>query len=157
MHSPFAIVKPLNNPFFEKYITKLRTKYYSNLIPIKQTYRTLIYNKNELCSVLIASDQSPAKSEFNHCITFLNQETPVYLGAEKISKELDYAIAFFDIQKIKRGYYEVTISEITDNPKETAEYEITEKYYHLLENAIKKHPENWLWSHRRWKHKKVDN
>lgn len=157
LHSPFAIVKPLNNPFFEKYITKLRTKYYNNLIPIKQTYRTLINNKNELCFVLIVSDQSPAKSEINHWTTFLNQETPVYLGTEKISKALDYAVVFSDIQRIKRGYYEVTVMEITDNPKETTEYEITEKYYRLLEEAIKKHPDNWLWSHRRWKHKKVDN
>ena len=157
LYSPFAIVKPLNNPFFEKYITKLRTKYYNNLIPIKQTYRTLINNKNELCFVLIVSDQSPAKSEINHWTTFLNQETPVYLGTEKISKALDYAVVFSDIQRIKRGYYEVTVMEITDNPKETTEYEITEKYYHLLEEAIKKHPDNWLWSHRRWKHKKVDN
>ncbi len=154
-HKPFAVVKPLTDPFFDKYLSELRTKSgYNNLVRFKQTYRTLNKMEKEKFICIIASDQTPTRDEINYWTNFLNQETPFFLGLEKMSKSLDIAVLFFDIIRIKRGYYEVDIVEITKNPKDTAEYEITDKYVHLLEETIKKHPDNWLWSHRRWKHKK---
>ncbi len=154
-HKPFAVVKPLNDPYFDEYMAKLRTKSgYSNLINFKQTYRTLYSMKHDLYLAIIASDQTPTKHEINYWTRFLNQDTPFYLGLEKISKSLDIAVVFFDIIRKKRGYYDIDIKLITDNPKHTDQYEITEKYVKFLEKSIFKHPDNWLWSHRRWKHKR---
>lgn len=157
-HKPFAVVKPLNDKFFDEYMAMLRTKSgYSNLIKFKQTYRTLYKMKDDLFLAIIASDQTPTKDEINYWTMFLNQETPFYLGLEKISKSLNLAVLFFDIVRVKRGRYEIFINLITDNPQDTEQYEITEKYVRLLEASIKKHPDNWLWSHRRWKHKAENN
>lgn len=156
-HHPYAIFKPLNNPYFNNYMSMLRTKSgYSNLIRFKQTYRTLVRLKHQKNIAVIASDQTPTMDEINYWTTFFHQETGFFLGLEKMSKALDYAVVFMNIQRVKRGYYEITFSSITDNPKETKEYEITDKYVKLLENSISKNPDNWLWSHRRWKHKKPE-
>ena len=151
----YGIVKPLNNKFFEEYLCRLRSKFNKdNLISFQETFRIMVKNRNNLTINIFAADQTPTKNEINYWSKFLNQETPVYLGTEKTAKHFDFVVLFMDIQRYKRGYYEVSISTITDKPKQTKEYEITKGHIHKLEEAIIKHPDNWLWSHRRWKHKK---
>jgi KDO2-lipid IV(A) lauroyltransferase len=41
---------------------------------------------------------------------------------------------------------------VEENPKDTAPGDITKKYVRFIEDAIRANPDNWLWSHRRWKH-----
>jgi len=151
-----AIYKPIENKRFENFTNNIREKYGSVTVPMRETLRKLIQLKKEniLPFSLMVADQSPVKEEINYWTTFLNQDTPVYLGVEKIARKFNYAVVFLKMQKIKRGYYETEMILITDNPKETKEYEITEKHVSILEEMIKQKPENWIWSHRRWKHKK---
>ena len=78
----------------------------------------------------------------------------MHIGAERLSKMLDLAVVFIDIQKVKRVYNEITAQTLFDNPKETAEHEITDRYFAVLEDVINKNPAYWLWSHKRWKYKK---
>ena len=85
---------------------------------------------------------------------FPNQETSVYLGPEKISKKFNYPVLFCSMKKVKRGYYEVLIEELCTNPEKTTEGEITSLYLRRSEQTINKNPEFWLWTHKRWKHKK---
>jgi len=155
-HKVFALVKPLSSRFFENYIHRLRTRFSNGegLIPFKSAFRVLVKHRNESTITLIASDQTPTKSEIEYWTPFLNQETPVFLGIEKMAKSLDSAILYFPIRRIKRGYYEIDISIMTENPKEEKEFAITENHVRYIESFIRKYPDNWLWSHRRWKHKK---
>ena len=156
-HTCFGMAKPLSDPFFEKYMMQLRTKFNPDaIVHFKRFFRMMVENRNNVSAYLMAGDQTPTKSEINYWTTFLNQETAMFLGAEKIAKALDLPIIYMDTQRTGRMRYEITLSLITDKPKETAEFEITEKHVRLLENAIRLHPENWLWSHRRWKHKRAD-
>jgi Kdo2-lipid IVA lauroyltransferase/acyltransferase len=156
-HKCFGMTKPLTDSFFENYLLNLRTKFNpDSIIHFKRFFRMMIENRKNVSAYLMAGDQTPTKSEINYWTTFLNQETAVFLGAEKIAKSLDMPVVYMDTQRTGRMRYEVTLSLITDSPKETAEFEITEKHVRLLEKAIRLHPENWLWSHRRWKHKRAD-
>ncbi len=154
-HEGFAVVKPLTSNFWEKYLTKLRLRFAKDgLVPFKQTFRVLVKNKDHCTLTLIAGDQTPTKSEIEYWTTFLNQDTAVFLGTEKIAKALNMAVVFCNIQRVKRGWYNFDLSLLTDDPKNTAEFEITEMHVSALEKAIIEHPDNWLWSHRRWKHKR---
>jgi len=154
-HKFFAVIKPLTSKFWNNYMTKLRLRFAGEgLIPFKQTFRVLVKNREHPTLTLLAGDQTPTKSEIEYWTTFFNQDTPLFIGTEKIAKSLDMAVLFFNIQRIKRGRYEVEISVLTENPKKTADNEITEMHVRALENAIQKHPDNWLWSHKRWKHKR---
>jgi KDO2-lipid IV(A) lauroyltransferase len=100
---------------------------------------------------IIAADQTPTRAEFNYWSHFLNQETPFYNGIEKLARSLDFTVVFMDIQRTGRGKYTGKIQLISDDPKNTTENEIMEKYIHLLEGSLTERPDNWLWSHRRWK------
>ena len=106
---------------------------------------------------IFGGDQSPSNPRSAHWMTFLNQETGVMLGSEKLAKSYNSAVVYGRINKEKRGYYSFEFFEITDAPNETAEGEITEKATRLLEKDIREYPQYWLWTHRRWKHNKPAN
>ena len=149
-----GVYKKLNNSFFNNFMNKNRGKFGADLVEMNDTYRYLV-NKKEECKIIgLLADQSPVKDETNYWTTFLNQETAVYLGPEKIAKKFNYPVVFCSMKKIKRGYYEVFIEELCTNPEKTTKGEITSLYLRKMEEKINEQPEYWLWSHRRWKHKK---
>jgi KDO2-lipid IV(A) lauroyltransferase len=149
----YAIIKPLAERRFDKYLESLRHRFNpGSTINFHHTYRAMIRNKNENAGFYVfAADQTPTKAEINHWGQFLNQETPFYTGVEKLSRSLDLTVVFIDITRTGRGKYCGEIRLITDKPKDTAVLEITGKYISLLEDSIRRNPDNWLWSHRRWK------
>jgi KDO2-lipid IV(A) lauroyltransferase len=150
----WAVYGKIENPVMDKYIVRTREKFGMTLYPMEETYNVMLNHKQGDKLYMFMADQSPHHAKIKYWIQFLNQDTPVHIGAEKLSKMLDLAVVFIDIQRVKRGYYEITAHTLFDNPKETAEHEITDKYFEILEGIIKKKPENWLWSHKRWKYKK---
>ena len=88
---------------------------------------------------------------------FLNQDTPFLPGPERIARKTNYPVFYFDVDRVKRGYYEITASLLHESPSETADTAITQSYANKLESIIQQKPANWLWSHRRWKKKKIIN
>jgi KDO2-lipid IV(A) lauroyltransferase len=120
---------------------------------MKLTMRKMIEHKNELTATVLMGDQTPVKEDTNYFTTFLNQPTAVFLGIEKLAKMMDKVVVFYDMKRVKRGYYTYELILLTDDPKNTTEYEITEAHVKYLEAVIKKEPQYWLWSHRRWKFK----
>jgi len=154
------IYKPLQNKYFNGFINKQRSKHGIVLTPMSQIIREIInYRKNDINTLSVfLSDQTPAKGEIKYWTTFLNQDTPVYLGVEKIASKYDMAVVFFHIQKVKRGYYNLNIELLFDHTAGLPDHLITEAHTRKLEDIIKEKPEFWLWSHRRWKHKRpVEN
>lgn len=152
-HKGAAIYKPLLDEFFDKYMISIRKKYKNTLmIDYKKTLRTLLSLRDELYAVFMLADQSPAQAEINYWSNFLGRETPFYMGMEKIARTLNYAVVYLDIQRIKRGFYEAEVRIICWEGAITKPEEIMNSYISNLENSIISHPDNWLWSHRRWKY-----
>ncbi len=154
-----SIYKPLKNKYFNGFINILRGKHGMNLTPMSLIIREFIKNKNEGINTLSAfiADQIPARGDINYWTNFLNQETAVYLGAEKIAVKYNMAVVFFNLQKPKRGHYRLKMELLTDDPRSLKEYVITEMHVKRLDEIIKEKPEFWIWSHRRWKHKREHN
>jgi KDO2-lipid IV(A) lauroyltransferase len=100
------------------------------------------------------ADQTPARGDIHYWTTFLNQDTPVYLGAEKIAAKYNMAVVFVNMQKIKRGYYNITFELLFNDVTGLKENQITEAHVKHLDAIINEKPETWIWSHRRWKHKR---
>ena len=150
----WAVYGKIENPVFDKYLVRTRERFGYTLFPMEETYNVMLEHKQGDKLYMFMADQSPHHAKIKYWLPFLNQETPVHKGAEKLSKMMDLAVVFIDIQKVKRGYYEITAHTLYDYPKETAENEITDKYFDILEKVIQKNPEYWLWSHKRWKYKR---
>ncbi len=152
----FVIYKPLTSHVFDKFFIKVRTRFGAIAVAMKQTLRTMVSHKNEFTVTVFAGDQTPIREQKNYFTQFLNQPTAVFQGIEKIAKLIDSAVIFYDIKRVKRGYYTYTIVPLIENSKESAEHEITEAHVKYLEGMIKREPQYWLWSHRRWKFKPED-
>ena len=148
---PYVIYKPINNKVFENWFNALRTKFGNIFVPMKQTLREVVATKTATTLFCFASDQSPRGRDAHHILTFLNQPTAVLLGLEKIAIQTNRPIFYFEVKRIKRGYYEIECIPMCLNPKDTEKFEITEQFFEHLTKTIEKEPGDWLWSHRRWK------
>lgn len=154
--SAFAIYKKLANPYFDKLVRDIRSRFKANLITTKETIPVIIENnKNKLLSIYgFASDQSPKISSAFHWQKFMGIEVPVHTGAEMLSKKYDMNVVFLKVTKVKRGYYQAIFEVLSENAKEVPNYEITDKFLKLVEQQILEAPEYYLWTHKRWKHKR---
>lgn len=150
---PVGIYAPLSNPFFNKLIKQNRSRFGMNMIPVKEVSDFFRDEKTPFMCAFIG-DQSPFKPQRAYWTQFLNQETAFMQGAERKAREFDMPVIYGHIRKKRRGYYEVEYHLIEESPRTAAQDSITEKYIRIAEKYIQAQPEFWLWSHRRWKHKR---
>lgn len=148
-----VIFKPLTDQVFGDYLNQMRSRFGAIMVPMKLTLRKIVELKNEKYMFGFASDQTPTRHESQYFTSFLNQPTAVFLGLEKISKTTNHPVVFLHIDRVKRGFYEYTFTTLVENPSSTSEHEITDLHTQKLEQIIRRKPELWLWSHRRWKFK----
>jgi Kdo2-lipid IVA lauroyltransferase/acyltransferase len=151
-----SIYKPLQDKRFDRFLLGLRGREGMILTPMSLIIREILEaKKNNRKSIYsFITDQTPPRGDIKYWTTFLNQDTPVYLGVEKIASKYDMAVVFFNVTKVKRGYYSYCPELLFEHTKGLPEHEITEKHVRRLEEIIREKPEYWIWSHRRWKHKK---
>ena len=154
--SAFAIYKRIANPYFDKLVRTIRSRFKATLITTKETIPIIIRNnKNKELSIYgFASDQTPRLSSAFHWQTFMGIEVPVHTGAEMLAKKYMMNVIFLKVKKVKRGYYEASFEVLSENAKEVPSYEITDKFLKLVEQQIHEAPEYYLWTHKRWKHKR---
>jgi Kdo2-lipid IVA lauroyltransferase/acyltransferase len=146
------------NKKFEKFLLRTRERFGAQSIPVNHSVRTaLAFNQNERHSALmLAADQTPpANSQF--WTTFLNQETAFFAGPMKIAIKTNLPVILHHTRKVGRGRYEVFHYKLIENPVDVKPEDIMMAYVAKLEEIIKAEPEYWLWSHRRWKHKRPAN
>lgn len=150
------IYRPLKNKVIDRIFLKIRNRFGSIGIPKNNTLRAIINYKNKDQKMLIGfmSDQSPSPTNIHYWTNFLNQETGVYTGVERIAKKTGFFVTYLDITKTSRGRYIAEVKLITSDPKSEPEFAITEKYVREMEKTILRDPAYWLWTHKRWKHKK---
>ena len=151
-----VVYKPLTDKRFEGFLNKVRGRFGSLLIPMKQTLRKLITYKDTPHMLVLLGDQTPVRGETQYFTPFLNQPTAVFLGVEKIARSTNSPVVYFTIRRLRRGYYQAEGTVITENASKTEPHEITIAHTKKLEQVIRENPEFWLWSHRRWKFKPED-
>lgn len=149
----YIIYHPLQNTYFNKLIIHIRTRFGNKLIKMNDTFKQMTKNKGLCTATAFIADQTPPP-ESAYWTTFLNQDTPVFKGTEIMAVRFNYPLIFINIVRVKRGYYEIKVEKQIEQPAQTNDGDISEWHTKTLEEAIKLQPETWLWSHRRWKHKK---
>lgn len=150
-----VIYKPQANEYFNRLINKKRMRFGPSLIPMATVFREMVKMKNSpiLNATAFIADQTPSPVSA-YWTTFLNQDTPIFWGTEIIARKLNFPVVFLSTKRTKRGFYEMTPELLCENPKDTDKGELSEMHTRRLEKDIIAQPEIWLWSHRRWKHKR---
>lgn len=154
-HQVNTIYRTIENETFNEWMRQVRSRFGMYLMPQLISMRTMLnlQKSGQLSVTYFLTDQTALK-DTDYWVTFLNQETPVFPGPEKVASKFKLAVVFMDIQKVSRGFYEVRFTKLFDDASQTGPYEVTKAHVKFLEDIIRKKPEYWLWSHRRWKHKR---
>ncbi|MCA5003564.1 lysophospholipid acyltransferase family protein [Sphingobacterium bovistauri] len=153
-----VIYKPLNNKNFNEVFNNIRTRFGAQMVPMKQILRHIVKLKNQPYFSVFVADQTPVYQDSDYYLTFLNQETLVYTGAERIAKLTNNPIVFCEIiPKEKRGYYYSKFTTLVEDPSKHEPYEITHIHNKYTEDLIRKNPPYWLWTHNRWKRQRRTN
>ncbi|MGS0747289.1 lysophospholipid acyltransferase family protein [Halpernia sp. GG3] len=147
------VYRKVNNSFWEEKVKMIRNGFGNKAVEAKEVIRHILRNPNDGNSIyMFVADQTPHSSEVNFGINFLNQPTPAFIGYDKLSTRMDLIFVYCEMKKVKRGFYQVNYYRIYPDGEKFEEFEVVKKFHRLLENTINKRPDNWLWSHRRWKY-----
>lgn len=155
----YTLYKPLHTKVFDRMMIRIRSRFGAQPIPRNEVLRVMVSDiqaKKVFLAAFIA-DQTPNKHNLNFWTNFLNQDTPVLLGTGKIATKFNLPVISLYTRKLKRGYYEVDFVNLCENPKDLSAEKLTELHTRFLEQQIREKPEYWLWSHRRWKHRRSDS
>ena len=151
----YAAYTKVNNPYFNNKILKSRAKFGTNLVPTSKIITEIIYNqKNNIQAMYgLLSDQSPQLKKSFYWRTFFDVKVPVHTGGEMLAKKYNMNMVYIETKKVKRGYYETTFSLISSDTQKHKDYELTDIFIEKVEKQVRKQPEYYFWTHKRFKHK----
>ena len=149
----YNVYRQLKNPASDKMMLELRSKRGGECIEKKQLLRKLVALRRSEHPFVVGmlSDQKPSKRSSYVWTQFLNQETAFLDGSEVLAHKFGFSAVYAHIWSPKRGYYRIRFEQITDDPELMQPEEMTKRYAELLEQNICAQPEQWLWTHNRWK------
>ena len=154
-HAGVGVGKANSNKVFEMLINRARTSYGTVVVfadHVRELFQDRELNRKPTTYMML-SDQSPNNMNKSYKTLFLNQPSGMIYGAEYFARKYDIPVVYYEVIKEKIGHYKIVNQLITDKPTTLGNGEIIKQYTRLLEETIRRQPEFWLWSHRRWKHK----
>ncbi|MFZ4543305.1 MAG: lysophospholipid acyltransferase family protein [Saprospiraceae bacterium] len=153
-HQVMGIYKPLSNKTVEGYMNARREDLGMKLVGPKETRASLALANNTPCIFVLFGDQSPHNTSTCHWVNFLHHDTPWLQGVGEIAFQNDFPVYYLETTRVRRGYYESTLITIVQSPLDYSPQQISALYAHQVEENIRLKPEDWLWSHKRWKHQR---
>lgn len=147
-----VVYMPIKNKLMDRLFMHLRTRTGSIMIPATNMRNSIVSYRNTQYLLALVADQAPGNVTNAYWLNFFGRPTPFVRGPESGARVGNIPVIFVQLYKTKRGYYRAYLEVGAENPKELPEGELTRRYIRFLENAIRRHPDMWLWSHRRWKH-----
>ena len=149
-----AAYKPLIDPWAEREMKKVRSRFGCRLVPAKQLLADIIMRSKVTRAVALVADQEPTTSEHKHWTRFLNRDTAFYRGPEEISRVTGFPVFFISMRRVERGFYEMAFVPLKTPGESLPSGELTERYVRRVERQILDAPADWPWSHKRWKLRK---
>lgn len=152
----YTAYKPLTNKKMDAYLNNARSRQGMVLIAMDDMFRVFRGKAKEPAVFLLLSDQSPSSRKSAHWVSFFGQETASLPGTDVLARKFGLPVLYYVCTRIKRGFYKIEIRELFPDPSSASEQDITRSYTEMLEADIRQQPEQWLWSHKRWKMKREE-
>lgn len=156
IHSPqpyYCVYLPLSSKSFDRLMLRIRSRTGAKMVSMKALKSGLAAMQAESPYILaLAADQNPSVTETALWLSFMNREAPFFRGGEAMARRAKGAVVFAGIRKVRRGYYRIELTRAFDDASQAAAGDVTRAYARFVEAQLEAQPENYLWSHRRWKH-----
>jgi KDO2-lipid IV(A) lauroyltransferase len=150
-----ALYRTLHNAAMDRFFMDMRTRFGAGMIPAEKAAKAILKLRQEIHAFGILADQNPRKKDEKYWTAFLGVETPVVIGPERIAKMTDYPVFYVATERAGRGRYRIVIKPLAAAPY-SGNGEISQKYMDAVEEHIRRQPENWMWSHHRWRYARED-
>ena len=147
-----GIYSALSNKAFNKIMFDMRGKFGTTLISSREFRSSFHQYTSKPYMLGLAADQSTSNPSNAYWVDFFGKKTPFVKGPEKGARAMNTVVMMINIYPFKRGYYKIESSLLTTEPNSLPQGFITKSLANFLEEKIKEHPSNYLWSHKRWKH-----
>ncbi len=149
-----CVYLPLSSKPFDRLMLRIRSRSGAWMVSMKALKTGLSRLKDTQHILALAADQNPSVTEVAEWIPFMNREAPFFRGPEQMARRAKAVVIFAALRKVKRGHYYMNISRYCDDASQTQPGEILRAYVRFMEQQMSAQPENWMWTHRRWKHKR---
>lgn len=152
------IYHPLENHAADRLFLRLRGRWGAISVRLRETIRVIARWQREGTTSIVGyiADQVPGYNGIHCWIDFLNHDTPVYSGPERIARMQHAEVYYLDISRPRRGQYIGRFIRITPDAAREPQFFVTREYFRLLQQSIRNQPQYWLWSHRRWKRTRAE-
>ncbi|MDR3715458.1 MAG: lysophospholipid acyltransferase family protein [Puia sp.] len=147
-----VVYMPISNAFFEKLFLRLRTRNGNVFLPATNMRNSMAPYLGRQYLLGLVADQNPGGPEYAYWLNFFGRPTPFVPGPENGARASQLPVAFACIEKPRRGYYHATVSIGAEDASTLPQGEITRRYVRYLESVIRRNPDMYLWTHKRWKH-----
>ncbi len=154
----YGVYKRLKNRSFDKMIRDSRGRFGTHMLDKNEVIRQMIKDRKEGVKAAygMIADQAPKGGRSKYWRPFFGREVPVFIGSEVAAKKLDLAVTYLKIEKVKRGYYQATLVPLTSSAQRLPDYQLTDRYFEMLQAQIRQEPAYYLWTHKRWKHQRKE-
>lgn len=146
-----AAYKPLVNPWAEREMLKMRTRFGARMVPADELLADIIKRSRVVRAVALVADQEPTSSEHKHWVRFLNRDSAFFVGPEEICRVTGLPAFFMAMRRTGRGRYEITFEPLVAAREKLPPGAITQRYAERVERQIREAPADWPWSHKRWR------
>lgn len=152
-----VVYKTLSSPFFDQLMREIRGRFGILPLPMQGLLRNMIRRRNEPRIIGLVADQAAEMPETAYWTRFMNQETDFFTGTEKLARQFNSPVVFMSMRRVRRGHYVLTCERLAEPPYDALPPNaVIDNYIEKLEAAIRRQPADWLWSHKRWKHRRAD-
>ena len=153
-----VVYKELSNSFWDKVFGDNRCAPIAKenketcYVESRKILRFVIAHRNEKWLYVFPKDQCPYKYASAHTVdNFMHQPTLTMTGGAALAHKFGFAVVYMAFKK-KEGFgYKMSFREICRDASEFTPEDIMNKFYSYLEEDINAQPENYLWTHKRWK------
>jgi KDO2-lipid IV(A) lauroyltransferase len=150
-HPIITIYSPFMNRDADAIYNRSREKFGMIVVPYEKTLRAFMDHRGSPHCYIMGVDQRPFEKKNAFWVRFLNQDTPCHKGFEQIARRFNIPVVYSDIRRLKKGHYSLKYMMLSEEPAKTEEGYIVTRFMQNLESIIREKPEDWLWSHKRWK------
>ena len=149
---PFlAAYKPPHSERADRLMLELRGRFGVAMVPGKRLLREVLRRRSSRHAIGMVADQMPTTSAGRVWLQFLGRETAFFPGPGEVARIGGYSVWFLALRRLRRGYYETRFEPLAAAGENLEVADLTARYAARVEALIRACPEDWAWTHRRWK------
>lgn len=119
------------------------------LVPVREVRQRLVKNRHRPQVWTVVADQRPGRDR--QSARLCGRETAFFAGPERLARALRWPVYYLSCERTAPARYVGRIVKLAEPPYGAEGPSILDRYVECLQADIDRAPQDWLWSHDRWR------